>query len=686
MENKLIMRRGLYNFLVNRLPGIKQRYHQFHDGSTGLIKVLSWIYLILLNIGYYLLFLRFLGKEKVIEYYEQKKVPINESESVLNVHTNNDMSVDSFVDQLKEYDVISFDVFDTLIFRPFAQPTDVFYLVGEKLGMLDFRRIRMWAEWRAREKRHEKEGHYEVTFAEIWDKLSYETGIDPEYGMRLEWETELSLCYANPYMLEVWNRLLEAGNKLIIVSDMYLSRQHISELLTKNGFIGADSIYVSCEYSKSKANGDLFEVVKSDYPTNVIHVGDNPISDVRNAKKAGFDVFHYSNINRNEQLYRPYDMSYIIGSAYRALVNSRIYNGQHVYNMEYEYGYIYGGLFVLGYISFIHKYYVQEGLDKLLFLSRDGDILLKAYQMLYPDDNADYAYISRKAVTKLMFGIDRYDYFRRFIYHKVNQNYSIREILKSMELDSFMEDYGTSHNLDEELTERNADVLKKYINDNKDAVEAAYFSQLRAAGFYYTNLLEGCNKVAAVDIGWAGSGPMALYRLVSTVWNIPCDVRGIIAGTNTLHNIEPDASEPFLQSGRLVSYLYSQSHNRDILKRHDPDKGYNVFWELLLSSDTPQFKGFYEGDVRKGDDDIYIPDIGITLGFGRRDVDPKGARDIQKGILDYVSDYVRHFEQFPCMFNISGRDAYAPILCASGNNERYLKSMEKRFELEINVV
>jgi HAD superfamily hydrolase (TIGR01549 family) len=686
MENKLIMRRRLYNFLVNRLPGIKQRYHQFHDGSTGLIKVLSWIYLILLNIGYYLLFLRFLGKEKVIEYYEQKKIPINESESELNVHTNNDMSVVSFVDQLKEYDVISFDVFDTLIFRPFAQPTDIFYLVGEKLGMLDFRRIRMWAEWRAREKHHENEGHYEVTFAEIWDKLSYETGIDPEYGMRLEWETELSLCYANPFMLEVWNRLLESGKKLIIVSDMYLSRQHISELLTKNGFIGADSIYVSCEYSKSKANGELFEVVRSDYPTNIIHVGDNPISDVRKAKRAGFDVLHYPNINRNEQLYRPYDMSYIIGSAYRALVNSRIYNGQHVYSMEYEYGYIYGGLFVLGYISFIHKYYVQEGLDKLLFLSRDGDILLKVYRMLYPDDNADYAYISRKAVTKLMFGIDRYDYFRRFIYHKINQNYSIREILKSMELESFIEDYGTSHNLEEELTDRNADILKKYINDNRDKVEAAYFSQLRAAGFYYTNLLEGCNKVAAVDIGWAGSGPMALYRLVSTVWNIPCDVRGIIAGTNTLHNIEPDASEPFLQSGRLVSYLYSQSHNRDILKRHDPDKGYNVFWELLLASDTPQFKGFYEGDVRKGDDDIYIPDIGITLGFGRRDVDPKGAQDIQKGILDYASDYVSHFDQYPCMFNISGRDAYAPILCASGNNEQYLKSMEKRFELEVNVV
>ncbi len=37
------------------------------------------------------------------------------------------------------------------------------------------------------------------------------------------------------------------------------------------------------------------------------------------------------------------------------------------------------------------------------------------------------------------------------------------------------------------------------------------------------------------------------------------------------------------------------------------------------------------------------------------------------------------------MFNISGRDAYAPMLVAASHNERYLKAIEKRFDLKINV-
>lgn len=87
----------------------------------------------------------------------------------------------------------------------------------------------------------------------------------------------------------------------------------------------------------------------------MIHVGDNPVSDVKNAKKHGFEVFYYPNVNRNALLYRAYDMSAVVGGAYRGIVNNKLYNGTEQLSMEYEYGYIYGGLFVLGYCNlFIH--------------------------------------------------------------------------------------------------------------------------------------------------------------------------------------------------------------------------------------------------------------------------------------------------------------------------------------------
>ena len=37
------------------------------------------------------------------------------------------------------------------------------------------------------------------------------------------------------------------------------------------------------------------------------------------------------------------------------------------------------------------------------------------------------------------------------------------------------------------------------------------------------------------------------------------------------------------------------------------------------------------------------------------------------------------------MFRISGRDAYAPMLIAASYKEKYLKAIERKFALEINV-
>lgn len=125
--------------------------------------------------------------------------------------------------------MISFDIFDTLIFRPFSSPTDMFYLIGEKFDFLDFKNLRVWAEWDARMKCRQKNGHMEVTLQDIWENLAEDTGLDAMEGMRLECEVEEKLCYANPYMLQVWKRMQELGKRLIIVSDMYLPRACIEK-------------------------------------------------------------------------------------------------------------------------------------------------------------------------------------------------------------------------------------------------------------------------------------------------------------------------------------------------------------------------------------------------------------------------------------------------------------------------
>ncbi|MBQ6887275.1 MAG: HAD-IA family hydrolase [Lachnospiraceae bacterium] len=701
------MRLILYNFLVNKHAGIAVRYHKMHDDATGAKKIFSWLYLLGLNFAYYVLHVRSIGKKKDAEIYEEKNCIANQafkgSESELHLKSHPNLSIDAFVEQLAGYDIISFDIFDTLIFRPFSSPTDLFYLLGEKLNIMNFKDIRMQQEWLTRQESYKQYGHYEVTLQEIWKRIEYEVGIVAEKGMYTEQQLELSLCYANHFMHKVFQRLQQMGKTIIIISDMYLSKKFLNRLLRNCGYDGYERLYVSCEYGKNKGTGELFQLVKKDFQADMrfIHVGDNEKSDIKMADRAGFSTLYYPNVNRMALSMRPYDMSAIVGGAYRGIVDNHIYKGD-IYSMEYEYGYIYGGLFVLGYCKFIHDYSIRHGIDKLLFLSRDGDILKKVYDYLYPNEcnRTEYVYWSRKAATKLMAEEDKHDFFRRFIYHKVNQGYTIADVLKTMELKDTSNI--ASMELEEELTDNNADILRKHIEENWVKVRGVYISQQSAAKRYYADILSGSSRAVAVDIGWAGSGALALSHLVEKVWNIPCEITGIIAGTNTVHNAEADASEPFLQSGKLVAYLYSQSHNRDILKKHNPNKDYNVFWELLLSSTTPQFSGFYEGRRKKTQDNkkmqvgnksensvcdeaVYLSQLDITLQFGKYDVNQEGIREIQTGILDFVREYHEHFKEFPYMFRISGRDAYAPMLVAASHGEKYLKSMEKRFGLEINV-
>lgn len=697
------MKYRIYNFLVNRKPGISKRYHSIHDGAVGKKKFLSYMYLLWMNFAVYVLHITKYETVPGIAFYEEKNPECTMSESEKWAAEVPELTVENYVSQLMKFDVISFDIFDTLIFRPLDQPDAAFWLMGEKFNLLDFRNIRVWAESDARLKSVRKYGHAEITLEDIWKNFEADTGLPMAKGMSVECEVETALCYANPFMLEVWNRLIKAGARIIVTSDMYLPQETIKTILQKNGYNGYEKLFLSNEYALNKASGSLFLQIKEELGQDIsyVHVGDNEHSDQSMARKCGFTAIPYPHVNKYSLLYRPYDMSYMIGSAYRGIINNYIYNGSRCFSREYEYGFIYGGLFVTGYCHFIHEYCRHHDIEKVLFLSRDGDIIKKVYDIMYPNSDTAYVYWSRKAALKLMADEDRHDYFRRFLYHKVNQGISIRKILKSMELSILLDelhdwkkiwfDYeiankpDTEDNIerykknieggfidlkaDDELTDKNAYLLRRFIEGKWNIVLQSYTDQQEAAKGYYVEVLGSTRKAVAVDIGWAGSGAVALAHLVEKVWAIPCEIIGIIAGTNTMYNAEPDASETFIQDGRLVSYMYSQQHNRDLLKKHDPNKDYNIFWEILLASPTPQFTGFKAEE----------------LGFGDMDKNQQGIISIQQGILDFATEYINRFRAFPYMLNISGRDAYAPIVAASGNHEKYLKMIKNRFGLEINV-
>ena len=165
------MRLRIYNALVNRVPGIYDRYHTMHDNSSGIIKIGSWIYLLLLNFAYYILQFKWLDSTEETRIYQQKKLLTKIPESELMKHT----TFEDMFGLLSPYNIISFDIFDTLVFRPFSDPTDLFYIVGQKLGYMDFKRIRVECEKLARRAKLISDGGCEVNIAEIWEVVEQKT-------------------------------------------------------------------------------------------------------------------------------------------------------------------------------------------------------------------------------------------------------------------------------------------------------------------------------------------------------------------------------------------------------------------------------------------------------------------------------------------------------------------------------
>lgn len=569
--------------------------------------------------------------------------------------------------RLAAYDVVTFDVFDTLLLRPLARPEDAFYLLGARLGYPDLRRLRIQAEEEARRRKELAAGSREVTLEEIWAVLAPETGLSPEEGMAAERKLESDLCRANPYFLPVVAALRRQGKTLAVLSDMYLEEETVAALLDRCGFGTFDACLVSGERGSSKSGGGLYRLARKLLGPGraCAHVGDDPWADQRQAEAAGWAAFPYKNVHRAGAPYRAEDMSPIVGSLYRGLVNTRLHNGAELHSRAWEYGYVYGGLFAVGYCRFVERLRREIGADRLLFLSRDGAVLLRVYQRLYPaeGERAVYARWSRLAAAKITADRFRGEYFRRFLTHKAGQGFSLGQVLESMELAPLLPGLCGALGVGPgtELTHKNAPLIKSYLVERWDQVLACYEGCRQAGGAYYRTLLAGCQKALAVDIGWAGSGAVMLDWAVNRLWELGCPVLGAVAGANSRRSPEWDAMEPFWLTGRVRSYLYSSGENRDLWQSHDPGAGHNLFWELLLGAPEGNLTGFGpKGPI-----------------LGPPPPHSETIRAIHRGILDFTGDFLALEARLGLTLPISGRDAYAPMaLVCSENNEEFRRGWE----------
>ena len=375
--------------------------------------------------------------------------------------------------------VISFDVFDTLLLRPFWKPTDLFdFLNWEATELLCAEDIIRFSEYRKDAERRARiraaaRGEEDVTLQEIYDVLGEEDFFSKDVLSTLQ-EKELALeerfCYVRKSAKELAEYAVAAGKRIVAISDMYLPADFLAELLKKNGLPKFERIFVSSEAKLSKRTGHLYQHALDTLGIRrdqLIHIGDNLVSDVKAPRKMGIKAFpFYRTIDllngrypracggkafkyAYEQIRAPFPNRYALDTlgvrCMVAVAANRIYDDPYRdFNKSGEYAgdeLLFGnfalGLYNMAQALWVERISCEADYDNILFFSRDSYLQYHGFRLIQKlkgrEDKANYLRISRKATVPLILSSEeRLTYAGAYVNYKKHSPKSLTNLLSSV--------------------------------------------------------------------------------------------------------------------------------------------------------------------------------------------------------------------------------------------------------------
>ena len=350
----------------------------------------------------------------------------------------------------KSTKVVSFDIFDTLVTRPFYYPTDLFCLLEVSAckilkitDKLRFKDIRCEAEYLARQKlKVTHPMHEDVTLDEIYEELEELTGWNHESVEKIKAEElnlELKFCKQRSYAKNLFDLAKYLGKKIVITSDMYLPKSFLEKMLARQGYSDYDALYVSCEERVAKWTGNLFKKIAKELnvkPQHILHIGDNGESDINSAEKIGLKTAFLPrtvNVLTNqagwaffggETVKKVYEQSFLSRRAgtfndffgirtMLAVVANRLFDNPFLpfdknsdFNASpFVIGYFPLGMHLFALARWLHQDVKEQHFDKINFMARDGYLPMEAFKILnrvYKNPvEVNFLHLSRKTIFPL---------------------------------------------------------------------------------------------------------------------------------------------------------------------------------------------------------------------------------------------------------------------------------------------
>ncbi|SCX91541.1 hypothetical protein SAMN02910370_00683 [Lachnospiraceae bacterium XPB1003] len=311
-------------------------------------------------------------------------------------------------------DVISFDLFDTLIMRKVMSYTDVFEILDHQLrdkGIIipEFTKLRLFAEKKLSNNKPPR-------LAQIYDVVLRNAGcslIDSAKLEKLEFELDLTLLTARESVKKVFGAVVTSGKKVVITTDSYYSKEQIIQILEKFGLCGYDDLLVSCEYGTAKTQS-LFSILSKKYSNKkILHIGNDEIADTEKAKIFNIDTFR---VYSAEDFYDALgglgienEIASISDRIKTGLILTRLFNDPFVFEAEerrvsvkdaYDIGYVFCGAMISDFILWMMKNIEIQACKHILFGARDGFLIDRLFRLVDDSKKSCYFLTSRTAAIR----------------------------------------------------------------------------------------------------------------------------------------------------------------------------------------------------------------------------------------------------------------------------------------------
>jgi FMN phosphatase YigB (HAD superfamily) len=511
----------------------------------------------------------------------------------------------AILDEIARRRCVSLDIFDTLVMRPFADPKHVFNVMentaATELGfpMQRFAMLRVAAE------RHVRgaiagSGRQEITLREIYAVLSDELVLSPEQteaAMAFERRIETGCCRPTPLLAELKARIGRGeldGVRFVLASDMYLEPETVETILRNCGIDFHERLFLSSVEGRTKHTGDAYDGVVAHFgvrASEVLHVGDNLFTDIGNAKKRGLTAMHYPTRTALGEvkptgrvaLYRPH--SRLANAFALDLVRRGSWNAwdarSDTLKSDEAYEEAFGRTVLAPLLTslcfWLERKIDQHDVDKLFFLARDGQIVHKAFEMLFGDGLVAHEYLpASRRMSTLPFTVLSPREMRNYFTHAFRTAPTARALLAELprraRMAARLEELGW--NLDAPIGRRREE-LARLIAENSGLLTLEMADERAEVTRFYAQKIAAAQRPAMFDLGWRGSLQAAICRAVPELadrfhgFYFGTDAaavgklmaRGIPYASYAISNGVPEHLRSRIQvSTDLIEFLFSADH------------------------------------------------------------------------------------------------------------------------------